>query len=335
MSILNDCPLSLKGKKVWIAGHNGMVGSALVRRLLAEDCEIVTAGRHVLDLMNETKVLEWMTDVRPDVVFVAAARVGGIHANNSYPAFFLHENLVIQNNIIHSAHLTDVAKLIFLGSSCIYPRAAPQPIPEEALLTGPLESTNEWYAVAKIAGIKMCQAYRSQYSRDFISAMPTNLYGEKDNYDLETSHVAAALMVKMHCAKMEKHESVEIWGTGKPLREFLHVDDLADALVFLAQNYSDDMHINVGSGEEISILKLAELLADIVSFRGKYTFDRSKPDGTPRKLMDSSKLNRLGWAPKLTLREGMTRAYHSYQELPTAANFATKHRSTHPAKTSE
>jgi len=328
MSILSDRLFSLKGKKVWVAGHNGMVGSALVRRLMAEDCEILTVERPILDLMDETKVLEWMTDARPDVIFVAAARVGGILANNSYPAFFLHENLVIQNNIIHSAHLTDVGKLIFLGSSCIYPRAATQPIPEEALLTGPLEATNEWYAVAKIAGIKMCQAYRAQYSHDFISAMPTNLYGEKDNYDLETSHVAAALMVKMHRAKVEKQKNVEIWGTGTPLREFLHVDDLADALVFLAENYSDDMHINVGSGMEISILELAELLAEIVSFRGEYTFDRSKPDGTPRKLMDSSKLKRLGWAPKLTLREGMAQAYDAYQQLPAVANGAMQHSST-------
>jgi len=316
MSTQSNSPYSLKDKKVWVAGHNGMVGSALVRRLVHEDCEVITVERHVVDLMNEVNVQKWMTDVRPDMVFVAAARVGGILANNSYPASFLHENLVIQNNIIHSAHLADVQKLLFLGSSCIYPRLAPQPIEEEALLTGPLEPTNEWYAVAKIAGIKMCQAYRSQYGRDFISAMPTNLYGENDNYDLKTSHVAAALMVKIHSATMEQKDTVEIWGTGNPLREFLHVDDLADALVFLAENYSDEKHINVGSGVEISIRELAELLSEIISFQGNYVFDTSKPDGTPRKLMDSARLQQLGWVPKLNLRDGMSRTYGMYKQLP-------------------
>ena len=295
-----------------MAGHRGMVGAAIVRRLAAEDCEVRTVGRDTVDLRRQAEVEDWMAAERPDAVFVAAAKVGGILANATYPADFLYDNLAIEANIIHGAHLAGVTKLLFLGSSCIYPKLAAQPMAEDALLTGPLEPTNEWYAVAKIAGIKLCQAYRTQHGCDFISAMPTNLYGPGDNYDLQTSHVAAALMVKIHRAKQAGIGPVEIWGTGAPLREFLHVDDLADALVFLMKRYSGPEHVNVGSGVEVSIRELAGLLADVIGYQGGFAFDPSKPDGTPRKLMDCSRLKAMGWSGARPLKDGMAHAYAWY-----------------------
>ncbi|TWA53602.1 GDP-L-fucose synthase [Azospirillum baldaniorum] len=309
-----DTLFPLDGKRVWIAGHRGTVGSAIVRRLERERCEIVTAGRETLDLGRQADVEDWMAEVRPDVVFLAAALVGGIHANNSLPADFIYQNLVIETNVIHTAWKVGVKKLVSLGSSCIYPRMAPQPIQEDALLTGPLEPTNEWYAVAKIAGIKLCQAYRRQHGCDFISVMPTNLYGYGDNFDIEHGHVAAALMVKIHRAKTEGAPSVELWGTGEPLREFLFVEDVADGLVFLAKHYSEEAHINLGSGQEISIRGLAELLADIIGYEGEFRFDPSKPNGTPRKIMDSSRIAGMGWVAPTTLREGFERTYRWYVE---------------------
>ena len=306
---MNDPVFSLQGKSVWVAGHRGMVGSALVRRLQSEECSVLTAGREDADLTRQQEVEGWMNASRPQVVFLAAAKVGGIQANNSYPAQFLYENLMIEANIIHAAFKTGVEKLVFLGSTCIYPRLAPQPIPEEALLTGPLEPTNEWYAIAKIAGIKLCQAYRRQYGCDFIAAQPTNLYGPGDNYDLETSHVLPALLRKAHEAKVSGAKSLTVWGSGNPLREFLHVDDLADAVVFLAKHYSGDGHINVGSGEEVSIRELAEIICKVVGFDGALEFDASKPDGTPRKLADVSKLVCLGWSGARTLKDGLNSTY--------------------------
>ena len=300
---------SLAGRKVWVAGHRGMVGSAIVRRLAGEDCEVVEAGRDVVDLGDQAAVRRWMADVRPEVVFVAAAKVGGILANDTLPADFLHDNLVIETNVIEAAHRADVAKLVFLGSSCIYPKLAPQPITEDALLTGPLEPTNEWYAIAKIAGIKLCEAYRKQHGRDFISAMPTNLYGPHDNFDLTSSHVLPALMRKAHEAKLAGAETMTIWGSGTPRREFLHADDCADAIVFLAKSYSGAQHVNVGSGTDVTIGELAELVANVVGFEGEIVRDTSKPDGTPRKLMSGDKLAALGWAPKIGLREGVEATY--------------------------
>lgn len=302
----------LNAKRVWVAGHKGMVGAALMRRLKAEDCEVLTVGRNEVDLKDQAKVAAWMKKEKPQAVFLAAAKVGGILANDTYPADFLYDNLMIEINVIHGAYEAGVEKLLFLGSSCIYPKLAPQPITEEALLTGPLEPTNEWYAVAKIAGIKLCQAYGKQHGCDFISAMPTNLYGPGDNYDLETGHVAAALMVKTHQAKARGDKTIKVWGTGAPLREFMHVDDLADALVFLMQHYSNPAHINVGSGHEVSIRDLAGLLAEVIGFKGDLAFDKTKPDGTPRKLMDSSKLLGFGWAPKFDLKSGFADAYDAY-----------------------
>ena len=305
---------SLDGKRVWVAGHRGMAGSAVVRRLERELCEILTVGRETVDLRRQAEVEAWMAEARPDVVFLTAALVGGIHANNTRPAEFLYENLAIETSIIHAAKQVGVQKLVFLGSSCIYPRMAPQPIPEESLLTGPLEPTNEWYAIAKIAGIKMCQAYRRQYGCDFISAMPTNLYGFGDNFDIEQGHVAAALMVKIHRAKTEGAASVELWGDGSPLREFLFVEDLADGLVFLAKHYSGETHVNLGSGHEISIRGLAELLAGVIGYEGDFRFDPSKPNGTPRKIMDNHRLADMGWAAPTPLREGFERTYRWYLE---------------------
>ncbi|MCW2240810.1 GDP-L-fucose synthase [Azospirillum canadense] len=307
-----ETAFSLDGKRVWVAGHRGMAGSAIVRRLEREPCEILTVGRESVDLRRQAEVEDWMAEARPDVVFLAAALVGGIHANNSRPAEFLYENLAIETNVIHAAHRVGVHKLVFLGSSCIYPRLAPQPMREEALLTGPLEPTNEWYAVAKIAGIKMCQAYRRQYGCDFIAAMPTNLYGYGDNFDVQQGHVAAALMVRIHRAKEEGTDSVELWGDGSPLREFLFVDDLADGLVFLAKAYSGEPHVNLGSGHEISIRNLAELLAGVIGYRGGFRFDTSKPNGTPRKIMDNSRLAAMGWTAQTPLREGFARTYRWY-----------------------
>lgn len=305
---------SLSGKKVWVAGHKGMVGSALVRRLAKEDCEVLTVDRSAIDLRRQAEVEAWLKQNKPDAVFLAAAKVGGILANDTYPADFLYDNLVIESNIIHGAHLAGVKKLLFLGSSCIYPRLAEQPMREEALLTGPLEPTNQWYAIAKITGIMMCQAYRRQYGHDYISAMPTNLFGVGDNYDETGSHVVAALIQKAHRAKLADAKSMELWGTGTPLREFLYVDDLADALVFLMKNYSDEPHINVGSGVEHTIQQLAQAVADAVGFKGSFVFDPSKPDGTPRKLMDSSRLHAMGWRAPTSLEEGLKVAYRWYLE---------------------
>ena len=299
----------LKGKRVWVAGHRGMAGSAIVRRLAREECEVITAGRETVDLTRQKETEDWLAANRPDAVFLAAAKVGGIHANNTQPATFLYDNLAIETNVIHAAHRVGVRKLLFLGSSCIYPREAKQPMREDALLTGPLEPTNEWYAIAKIAGLKLCQAYRRQYGSDFISAMPTNLFGPGDNYDLEQSHVVGALLVKMHRAKQTRAPSVEIWGTGTPRREFLYVDDLADALVFLMERYSDEHTINVGTGTDMTIRELAETIADVVGYRGQFVFNTTRPDGVARKLMDVSRLTSLGWKAHTPFREGMAEAY--------------------------
>lgn len=312
--VSNTPGFSLEGKRVWVAGHRGMAGSAIVRRLARENCRLVTATRQEVELRRQSETEEWMAANRPDVVFIAAATVGGIHANSTRPAEFIYDNLAIQTNIIHAAWRTGVQKLVFLGSSCIYPRLAEQPMREEALLTGPLEPTNEWYAVAKIAGIKMCQAYRRQYGCDFVSAMPTNLYGYGDNFDLTQGHVAAALLVKIHRAKTEGAETVELWGTGTPKREFLFSEDLADGLVFVAQNYSDEPHVNVGAGVEITIRELAELLAGVIGYQGGFRFDPTRPDGSPRKLMDTGRMAALGWRAPTALREGFAMTYQWYLE---------------------
>ncbi len=302
-------PFDLSGKRVFVAGHRGLVGSAIVRRLAQESCTVLTAGRAELDLRRQESVERWLDAERPDAVFFAAAKVGGILANSTYPAQFLYDNLAIETNLIHASYQAGVKKLVFLGSSCIYPKLAPQPIKEEALLSGPLEPTNEWYAIAKIAGLKLCEAYRRQYGCDFVSAMPTNLYGPGDNFDLAASHVLPALIRKMHDAKAAGAAEVVLWGTGAPLREFLHVDDCADALVHIMKHYSENQHINVGSGEELPILELAQLAARAVGFEGKIVHDLSKPDGTPRKLMDSSRLRALGWQPRIGLEEGIRETY--------------------------
>jgi GDP-L-fucose synthase len=310
---------ALAGKRVWVAGHRGMVGSAIVRRLQREGCRILTVSRAEIDLTRQAEVERWMAEARPQAVFVAAAKVGGILANDTYPAEFLYDNLMIAANILHHAHRQGVEKLLLLGSSCVYPKLAPQPIPEDALLSGPLEPTNEWYAIAKIAGIKLCQAYRRQYGRDFISAMPTNLYGPGDSYDLETSHVIPALLRKAHEAKLSGAPSFTVWGTGTPRRELLHTDDCADALVHLMQVYSGPEHVNVGSGEDLPISDLARLVAEVVGFGGTIVHDTSKPDGTPRKLMSGQKLKALGWRPRIGLREGLTAAYRAFLEESGAA----------------
>ena len=302
----------LKGKKVWVAGHRGMVGGAVARRLESEGCDLLLAGRDVVDLCDQVAVQAWIVDNCPDCIVVAAAKVGGIHANNVAPVDFLQDNLVIQNNILAAAHENDVERLLFLGSSCIYPKFANQPIREDSLLTGALEPTNEWYAIAKIAGIKLCQAYRKQYGRDWISAMPTNLYGPGDNYDLETSHVLPALLRKFHEAKLSGAAEVVLWGSGSPLREFLHCDDLADALVFLLKHYSEYEHINVGSSSEVSIKGLAETIAKVVGYEAELVFDSSKPDGTPRKLMDSGRLHELGWNNVRSLEDGIASTYEHW-----------------------
>lgn len=303
----------LNGKRVWVAGHRGMVGGAVSRRLAKENCTVLEVDRQVVDLEKQSDVMNWMRRERPDAVIIAAAKVGGIMANQSAPVDFLGRNLAIQNNIMMAAHDCDVDRLLFLGSSCIYPKYATQPMREDALLTGSLESTNEWYAIAKIAGIKLCQAYRRQFSRDWISAMPTNLYGPGDNYDLETSHVLPALIRKFHEAK-KSGKRVVIWGTGSPLREFLHCDDLADALVFLLKNYSEHEHINVGSGREISVRQLALIISETLGGNFELVFDETKPDGTPRKLMDSGKLNSLGWSNARSIEEGITETYAQWLE---------------------
>lgn len=312
---MNPKTYDLSGKRVFVAGHKGMVGSALVRRLQREDCEILTADRAHVDLIDPDHVYAFLSGMRPHAVFVAAAKVGGILANDTYPADFLYDNLMIEANLIHQSYKANVEKLVFLGSSsCIYPKFAPQPIEESALLTGPLEPTNEWYAIAKIAGIKLAQAYRRQYACDFVSAMPTNLYGPGDNYDLKTSHVIPALIRKAHEAKLSGVDGFTIWGTGTPRREFLHADDCADALVHIMKTYSEDEHINVGSGEDITILDLAKIVAEVVGFGGKIILDPTKPDGTPRKLMSGAKLQALGWSPTIRLREGLKMAYKAFLE---------------------
>ena len=308
---MGDAAFSLTGKRVYVAGHKGMVGAALVRRLEREDCTVLTSDRST-DLREQAAVREWMAQAKPDVVIVAAAKVGGILANDSFPAEFLYDNLMIEANLIDAARQNQAQKLLFLGSSCIYPKLADQPIAEEALLTGPLEPTNEWYAIAKIAGIKLCQSYRRQYGCDFISAMPTNLYGPGDNYDLAGSHVLPALIRKAHEAKEAGAASIEIWGTGSPRREFLHVDDLADGCTFLLQHYSGEGHINLGSGTDITIAELAEKVCEIIGFTGTITKDTSKPDGTPRKLMSGDKMAAMGWAPRIDLDRGIAHAYAEF-----------------------
>lgn len=305
-----------KNSKIFVAGHRGMVGSAIVRKLKAEGFQnIVTRSSAELDLRNQQAVFDFFEEEKPDYVFLAAAKVGGIHANNVYRAEFLYDNLMIECNIIHAAYNAGVKKLLFLGSSCIYPKLAPQPIKEEHLLTGLLEQTNEPYAIAKIAGIKLCEAYRDQFGSNFISAMPTNLYGQGDNYHLENSHVVPALIRKFDTAVKEGREEVEVWGSGKPLREFMYVDDLADACFFLIENYDDREFLNVGTGEEVTIRELAQTVAEVTGFTGRIVFNAEKPDGTPRKLMDSTKLHQLGWKHKISLREGLRKAYqHFLQE---------------------
>lgn len=302
----------LSSKRVFVAGHRGMVGAALVRRLEAENCEVVTAGRDTVDLRRADQIERWMADVRPHAIFMSAAKVGGILANDTYPADFLYDNLAIATNVVHAAFQAKTEKLLFLGSSCIYPKMAPQPIKEDALLTGPLEPTNEWYAIAKIAGIKLAQAYRKQYGANYISAMPTNLYGPGDNFDLASSHVVPALLRKAHEAKEAGAASFQIWGTGTVRREFLHVNDCADALVMLMKTYDGYEHVNVGYGDDITILELAHLVSEAVGFRGKITTDPSKPDGTPRKLMDSARLRAMGWAPRIDLEAGLRNAYEAF-----------------------
>lgn len=304
----------LNGKRVWVAGHRGMVGGATVRRLAYEGCEVITAGRETVDLKRQAEVEAFLNDARPDAIVMAAAKVGGILANDTRPAEFLYDNIMIEANIIAAAHENDVQKFLFLGSSCIYPKFAPQPIPEDSLLTGPLEPTNEWYAIAKIAGIKLAQAYRKQYGRDYISAMPTNLYGPGDNFDLTSSHVMPAIIRKAHEAKINGAPSITVWGTGTPRREFLHADDCADALVFLLKNYSDHEHVNVGSGEDVTILELTQLVCEVVGFSGEIIHDLSKPDGTPRKLMSADKLRSMGWAPHVELKDGIVQTYNWFLE---------------------
>ena len=299
-----------KNAKIYVAGHRGLVGSAILRALEKQGfTNLVTKTSSELDLRNYQQTADFFAEEKPEYVFLAAAKVGGIQANNTYRAEFLYDNMMIQNNVIHQAYVNNVKKLLFLGSSCIYPKMAPQPLKEDSLLTGTLEPTNEPYAIAKIAGIKMCDAYRSQYNSNFISAMPTNMYGPNDNYDLNNSHVLPALLRKFHEAKEQNLPEVTVWGTGKPLREFLHSDDLAKACIFLMQNYDDFGHVNVGIGEDISIKDLALLIKKIVGYEGNLVWDTSKPDGTPRKLMDVTKINNLGWKAEIGLEEGITKVY--------------------------
>lgn len=304
----------LSGKRIFVAGHRGMVGSAVVRRLASEDCEVITAGRGEVDLMRQAEVEAFMLASRPDAVVMAAAKVGGILANDTFPADFLYNNLMIEANITAAAHAADVPRMLFLGSSCIYPKLADQPIREDALLTGALEPTNEWYAIAKIAGIKLAQAFRRQFGRDYISAMPTNLYGPGDNFDLQSSHVLPALMRKVHEAKLRGAPSITVWGTGSPRREFLHADDCADALVFLLKTYSGEEHVNVGSGSDVTILELTQLICDIAGYSGGIEHDLTKPDGTPRKLMSADRLRAMGWSPSISLEDGIASTYAWFVE---------------------
>jgi GDP-L-fucose synthase len=312
--VATDVLFPLSRKRVWVAGHRGMVGSALVRRLAAQGCGVLTVGRAEVDLRRQAETEAWIAEVKPDAIFLAAARVGGIAANDALPGEFLHDNLAIQTNVIEGARRAGVGKLLFLGSSCIYPKHAEQPMREEALLTGPLEPTNEWYAIAKIAGLKLCQAYRRQYGCDFISAMPTNLYGPEDNFDLETSHVLPALIRKAHDAKAAGAKELVIWGTGTPRREFLHVDDCADALVHLMKTYSGETHINVGSGQEVTIAELAAIVTKVTGFSGAIRYDSAKPDGTPRKLLDTGRLRGLGWGPRISLEGGVAETYRWFMQ---------------------
>ena len=319
MSTDNAYRFDLAGKRILVTGHRGMVGSAVLRRLDREPCTVLHAGRDQVDLTRQAETEAFVTQARPDAIIVAAARVGGILANDGYPVDFLYDNLMIEANLIRAAHAADVDRVLFLGSSCIYPKHASQPMAEDTLLTGPLEPTNEWYAIAKIAGIKLCQAYRRQHGRHYISAMPTNLYGPGDNFDLRNSHVLPALIRKAHEAKTQDRPTLAIWGTGTPRREFLHVDDLADALVFLLTRYDGADHINVGTGTDVTIRELAELVMDVVGFTGGLDFDLSKPDGTPRKLLDVSRLTALGWTATTSLPEGVSSTYawfvHNHDRL--------------------
>ena len=303
----------IAGKNVFVAGHRGLVGRAVTQHLIREGANVLTASRAELDLRDQGATKVFLKDTAPDAVIVAAATVGGILANSTYPVDFLNDNLLIESNLISGAHECGIDRLLFLGSSCIYPREAPQPMREDALLTGPLEPTNQWYAIAKIAGIMLCRAYRAQYGRSYIAAMPTNLYGPGDNFDLNTSHVIPALMRKIDAAARERRPSVEIWGTGTPLREFMHVDDLASAIVFLLKTYDEAEHINVGSGQEVSIAELANILSGVIGYEGKLVFDRSKPDGSPRKALDSTRLAALGWTPRYSLTEGLKQTYAWYR----------------------
>lgn len=305
---------SLAGKRVWVAGHRGLVGSALVKRLAEEQCELIFADRTRLDLRRQVDVEDWLNEARPEAVFLAAATVGGIHANDSRPAEFLYDNLMIEGNVIHAAQRVGVEKLLFLGSTCIYPKFAPQPIAEGDLLTGPLEPTNQWYALAKVAGIYLCQAYRRQHGCNFISAMPTNLYGPGDFFEAENSHVIPALMGKIHHAVTQNASEVEIWGSGEPYREFLYSEDAADALVFLMQTYSGETHVNIGTGEELKIIELAQLIADVAGYRGGWKFDRNRQDGTPRKLSDVRLLKALGWTRPTALRDGLQTTYDWFRD---------------------
>jgi GDP-L-fucose synthase len=309
----------LAGKRVFVAGHKGMVGSALMRRLAGTGAFLLTADRRTLDLRDQAATRDWLAQHRPQAVFVAAARVGGILANDTRPAEFIYENLIIEANVIEAARACGVEKLLFLGSSCIYPKFAPQPIPEEALLTGALEPTNEWYALAKIAGIKLCQAYRRQYGCNFVSVMPTNLYGPNDNFDLETSHVLPALLKKTHLAERQGATTLPIWGSGTAQREFLHVDDLADACVFVMERYDGDSHLNVGTGIDVTINDLARRIAAMIGWRGSFVHDLTKPDGTPRKVLDVSRLSRLGWQARIDLDAGLRSTYEWYLQHEAAA----------------
>jgi GDP-L-fucose synthase len=303
----------IAGKNIFVAGDRGLVGKAVVRRLARQDAKIITAPRSELDLRDQAATKAFLKKVEPDIVIVAAATVGGILANSTYPVDFLNDNLLIECSLIGGAHECGIDRLLFLGSSCIYPREAPQPMREDALLTGSLEPTNQWYAIAKIAGIMLCRAYRAQHGRSYIAAMPTNLYGPGDNFDLNASHVIPALMRKIDAAVREGQPTVEIWGTGRPLREFMHVDDLADALIFLLKSYDSEEHINIGSGQEVTIAELAELLAEVIGYKGELNFDTSRPDGPPRKALDCTRLTSLGWEPRYDLRSGLTQTYDWYR----------------------
>lgn len=308
-----DRAIDFVGRRVWVAGEHGMVGSALMRRLMREGADLIRVARDALDLRRQAETEAWVAENRPEFIFVAAARVGGIFANSTYPAQFLYDNLMIEANIVEAARRAGVQKVMLLGASCIYPRMAPQPIPEDALLTGPLEETNQWYAIAKIAGVKLAQAYRREYGMNLIAVMPTSLYGPSDNYNLQNGHVIPSLLRRFHEAKSDGTERIVIWGTGTPRREFLHVDDLAHACVFLMRNWDKEELINIGSGQEVSIAELARLIAEVVGWTGQIVFDTEKPDGSPRKLVETSRLTALGWKPSFGLREGLSDTYADFK----------------------